>query len=98
MAKSNHSGRDWFSGKTPADLTYKQEMNQLGELRWSVQNLQIRGDLNRLMTLRIQAGTVPTKMDIEQQPFEYKMTSEIKSQDATSHRDYRNTNRLIAVS
>jgi hypothetical protein len=23
-------------------------MNQLGELRWSVQNLQIQGDLNRL--------------------------------------------------
>jgi hypothetical protein len=50
------------------------------------------------MARRFQARMVPTKMDMEQQPFEYKMTSEIKSQDATSHRDYKNSNRLIAVS
>jgi hypothetical protein len=78
-------------------------MNQLGELRWSVQNLQLQGDLNRLLQT-IEDGTAYSgtdgsyKTDTEQQPLEYKMTSEIKSQDATSHQDSWNTNRLIAVS
>jgi hypothetical protein len=36
--------------------------NQLGELRWSVQNLQIQGDLNRLLQT-IEDGTVYSGMD-----------------------------------
>jgi hypothetical protein len=54
-------------------------MNQLGELMWSVQHLQIQGNLIRYDNRN-------------------KMTSEIKSQDATSHRDYKNNNQLIGVS
>jgi hypothetical protein len=50
------------------------------------------------MVQRIQARMAHIRMDMEQQPLEYKMTLSIKSQDATSHQDDKNTNRLITVS
>jgi hypothetical protein len=37
-------------------------MNQLGELRWSVKNLQIQGDLNRLLQT-IEDGTAYSGTD-----------------------------------
>jgi hypothetical protein len=85
------------------DLDIQTRIDQLGELNWSVRNLQIQGNFDQLLhsiknAQRIPAPMAHTRRDMEQQPSESKMTKETKSQDATLHQAFRNINLLIEVS
>jgi hypothetical protein len=62
------------------DLDIQTRLDQLGELKWIVRNLQIQGNFDQRRTLGPMAHV---RMDMEQQSSEYKMTKETKSQDRT---------------
>jgi hypothetical protein len=78
------------------DLDIQMRLDQLGELKWSVRNLQIQGNFDQLLQ-SIENGTAYpgtmalTRMDTGRQLSEYKMTKETKSQDVKSHQGYKNT-------
>jgi hypothetical protein len=78
------------------DLDIQMRLDQLAELKWSIRNLQIQGNFDRIAWRT--PGPTARRMDTGWQLSECKMSKETESQDVISHQGYKNTNQLTEAS